>query len=147
MRLKLAFLALSSLVLLLGCAGVGRGFLHPPQVRLQEVAESEEGLTIALRVLNQAARAARFDQLEVRLSLDGAAPVSLVESVPRELPARSVEIYRFTLSPGPTKRPTAEPRSALFWRLEGRVRVEGQNFPVAAEGRLDPVPGRPGVFR
>lgn len=149
MRILRPSLLLGGSILLLGCAGVARGVLHPPQVRLQEVAVTAEGgVSVAIRAINNAVRTVRFDRLELALSLDGSAPVRLHESVPRELPARSVEIYRFALSPEELRLPPAGvPHSVLYWKLAGQVVVEGQRFPIEAEGRLDPVPGREGLFR
>lgn len=150
MRSLLATLSLAgTLLLLAGCAGAGRGVLHPPQIRLQEVAVADDGgLALALRAMNNAGRSARFERLELTLALGDAAPLSLREMGARELPPRSVEIYRFALRPAEAGDPLVlDERAALFWRLEGRIVVEGQSFPLEAEGRLDPVPGRPGLFR
>lgn len=144
----LASMLLAGALSSLGCAGMARGVLSAPQVRLQEIAAAEDGsLSLAIRVMNAATRGVRVERLELSLSLGQAPPVSLSESEARELPPRAVEVYRFRLaaeqSPPLVSLASA---SSLFWQLKGHAMLDGQRFPIEAEGRLDRVPGRPGSF-
>ncbi|MDW8479081.1 MAG: hypothetical protein RML12_03570 [Xanthomonadales bacterium] len=79
------------------------------------------------------------------MELDGR-PLGRIESAEaREIPPRSVELYRFSL-PAPA-RPARDESASRRWRLLGTITVEGRRFPLEAEGRLDPVPGRPRLYR
>lgn len=126
--------------------------INPPVASVQQLALRADGSWhLVLRLHNFSTVPMRFAEIESGLWIDGADAGGFVEAPAMQVPRLNAEVHEFEFAPAPAARAALErAASAGFdYRLEGSIRTEepGGQFPFYYDGRLTPVPGRPGEFR
>ena len=126
--------------------------VNPPIASLQQVAVLPDGRWhVVLRLNNFSTVPMRFMEVESAVWIDGADAGRIVQAPAMQVPRLNAEVHAFDFEPAPAAR--AEMQRAVeqgfSYRLEGIIRTEEPegSFPFAFDGRLTPVPGRPGEFR
>ena len=126
--------------------------VNPPVASIQQLALREDGSWhLVLRLNNFSTVPMRFMQVESRLWIDGvdAGRFELAPAI--QVPRLNAEVQDLEFQPGPAARAALGDAAThgFSYRLEGSIRTEepGGNFPFFHDGRLTPVPGRPGEFR
>jgi hypothetical protein len=126
--------------------------VNPPVASIQQLALRDDGSWhLVLRLNNFSTVPMRFVLVESRLWIDGADAGHFELSPAMQVPRLNAEVQDLEFEPAPAARAAFEDAAGrgFSYRLEGSIRTEepGGNFPFYYDGRLTPVPGRPGEFR
>jgi hypothetical protein len=126
--------------------------VNPPVASVQQLAlRADGGWHLVLRLHNFSTVPMRFAVVESRLWIDGADAGDFVQEPAMQVPRLNAEVHEFEFDPAPAASAALERRAdaGFSYRLEGVIRTEepGGEFPFFYDGRLTPVPGRPGEFR
>ncbi len=150
---NLARLALVLLIAMLSACG-GREIkrVNPPQVSIQKLElQSGRHIVMDLRVHNHSDVPMRIAGLDLGLQLASREATRIELSPDINVSPHTAEIVAFRFQPGDDIAAAFERalQSGITYRLRGEVRSSEprRTDTVEFDGRLNPVPGKPGEFR
>jgi len=144
------------LILLLPLAACGpTRSVFPPSVRVQGIQPLKNGhWQVTLRFQNNAWRAMRFKQLDVRLNIGARHAGDLKAALDLDIAATASDIAILKLIPSPAARAilAGTPSGNVAYSLQGTILVipeseSTRQYPVHQQGYLSPTPGLSGVWR
>ena len=147
---KLAIGILATVVLLIGCAGVGKQ-LDPPRIsladiRIQEVSGLETAFEIQMRVFNANDIDLKVKGIKAELEINGQPFATGVSNTPVEIPSYGTELVTITVYSSVIKMFKSvyglQGSEELKYRLNGKVSVSAGNnimpisLPFESEGQV-----------
>lgn len=145
-------IALSLLLLLAGCAG-SRQHVFPPDASLQQLAASEEGWQLAVRLHNYSFEAIlKFEHIEASLTVDGKPAGHINSALEMSIPGLSADVAHLSLQPSPEAVKALTAGKPIAYHLEGSIVATPEErsqstYEFSRDGWLSPVPGKPGTWR
>lgn len=150
------FMAVISLLLVAGCAGLSPSFEKPKvslaDIQVQEIKALETAFLVQLRIMNPNSSALQIEGLSCNVELDGRQFASGLQGGQQTIPPYGstlvpVEVYASVLDMVSSVlgliQTAGQPNSqleAINYRLTGKVRVRtdglSRNLPFASEGEL-----------
>lgn len=125
--------------------------VFPPEVSVHELAHGVAGWTLRLRINNFSTVPMRFSDLQLALTLDGAAAGSLQSQPDLVIDANSSESLDLPLTPQAAApiRASLDADRALRYQLNGWIRSSEprEKFEIEYRSALNPVPGLTDVLR
>ena len=155
MKLKELIVGMLALILLSGCAGVGKQ-LDPPRIslaniRVQEVTGLETAFQIQLRVFNANDVDLNVKGIKAELEINGQPFATGVSNTPVEIPSYGTELVTVTVYSSVIKMFRSvyglKDSEELKYRLNGKLRVAGGNglpvsLPFESEGQVTLPPSK-----
>ena len=147
---KIAIGILAIVVLLIGCAGVGKQ-LEPPRVslaniRVEEVSGLETAFEIQMRVFNANDVDLKVKGIKAELEINGQPFATGVSNAPVEIPSYGTELVTITVYSSVIKMFKSvyglKGSEGLKYRLNGKIRVSAGNnmmptsLPFESEGQV-----------
>ena len=154
LQAKLMRLALVPLIILgLGACGAGQVRDESPMVRVSEVSNLDDGITVQLSIRNVNDEALDIRAISFELTSDDEPFLAWDGPSMVNIAARGTETWSVGISASASGRTLLDSLQqgsikSLPYTLEGSVEnVVGKTLRFEAVGHLYPLPGRPGYFR
>lgn len=151
---RIIFSTLALLLLLTACASGPTIRYFPPQASLKELKQQPDGRWQAqIRVQNFSTGAMDFSEIRLKIQIQDGSWAELNGPSSLNVGASNAEVLSLGVIFSPDTlqaiRQRQDKAQPLRYRLEGSVRSRDPNrtYPLTYEGRVNPAPGLPGVYR